>query len=80
MRQMTIDELPIRLVPDDCPYREDVPSIGHVLCHKDGKEVYTDCTKSMCGDPPHCAWEEPDNSPEAKRRRVDWMRKHKEET
>lgn len=76
--QMTLD-LPSLLVPSTCQHREDVPSIGRVLCHKDGMEIYTNCTSGLCGEPPRCVWDEPDNSPEAVARRLKWVKEHKEE-
>ena len=76
MEQLT---LPIPVDPGTCPYKEDMPSIGRVLCHKDGRNTFTNCTESVCGEPPMCAWEEPDNSKEAKSRRLEWMRTHKED-
>lgn len=73
--QMTLD-LPSLLVPSTCQHREDVPSIDKAICHRDGKETYTTCHKGICGDPPQCVWDEPDNSPEAVARRLEWMKGH----
>lgn len=76
--QLQLD-LTAHVDPATCKHREDVPCIGRVLCHKDGKEIYTNCTEGLCGEPPRCAWEEPDNSPEAVARRLKWIKEHKEE-
>lgn len=72
-------ELDFTASPGLCPYGQDVPSIGRVICRKEGREVYTDCTKSICGEQPRCAWKEPDNSPAAVARRLAWLREHKED-
>ena len=48
----------------------------HLLCNLDGKEVWVDCqTPHMC-DLPRCRRVPPDNSEEAKEKRVKWMREH----
>lgn len=39
-------------------------------------EVYTNCRESVCGDPPRCVYEKPDNSSAAMERRRAWMKKN----
>ena len=46
----------------------------HVLCMERG--TWVECQTSHWGEPPMCAYEEPDNSDEAKARRVKWIREH----
>lgn len=45
-------------------------------CTKTGDIVVTGCDRSLCGEPPHCVYEPKDNSPEARARRVQWMKEH----
>ena len=40
-------------------------------------EFWTNCRESVAGDPPHCAFDPFDNSPEACARRVAWFKEHK---
>lgn len=49
---------------------------NHVYCVE--HDCFVDCQRSHWGEPPRCAYEEPDNSPEAMARRVAWMMEHKE--
>lgn len=49
---------------------------GHVLCVE--HNCFVECQTPHWGEPPMCAYEEPDNSDEAKAWRVAWMREHKE--
>ena len=58
--------------PLACPHAEPRPEIGKTLCGKDGRETFVECQASHWGEPPRCAWEEPDNSPEACVRRLEW--------
>lgn len=46
----------------------------HVLCVE--HNCFVDCQCTHWGEPPMCAYEEPDNSDEAKARRVAWMREN----
>ena len=79
MFQLTLD-LPPMLTPETCQYREDVTNIDRVLCHRNGTDTYVECHKSFCGEPPHCSWDEPDNSPDACAKRLEWMKNHKKGT
>ena len=49
---------------------------GHVICNRNGTPTATNCNESIFGEPPKCAYEEPDNSDAAMRRRREWMREH----
>lgn len=48
----------------------------HVRCTKDGRVVWTDCTSWHWGEYPRCSYTEPDNSPEACRARLNYLRNH----
>lgn len=76
MYQLALDLLP-RREPTTCEFRRDVPSVGRVICMMDGSPVWTNCTEGVCGEPPCCVWEKPDNSPAAKSSRLRWIRGHK---
>ena len=76
--QLTLD-LPELTDPLTCQHRQYVESIDRTICRKDGRITYTTCHRGLCGEKPHCVWDEPDNSPEAMARRLEWMRTHKEE-
>lgn len=41
-----------------------------------GHGTWTECQEGHWGEPPMCAWDEPDNAPEAMARRVAWMREN----
>lgn len=62
--------------PLTCPWRRPVPSIARDVCTKDGREVYTQCSTGLWGEPPRCTLREPDNSPEACARRLAWAEAH----
>lgn len=76
MTQLTLD-LFDRIDPMTCPYADQLPCMpGTVLCkHVDGG-WYTSCQKSICGEPPKCSLEPPDNVPESVARRLEWIRKN----
>lgn len=65
-----------RTDPMTCPLGTYYPEIDRVLCTRNGK-VWTNCRASLCGEPPMCAYDEPDNSPEAVARRLEWMKHEK---
>ena len=71
-------ELTIGADPLACQHAEPRPEIDKTICRKDGREVWTECHKGHWGEPPTCAWEEPDNSPEAVARRLEWMKNNEE--
>lgn len=77
--QLTLD-LPELIDPLTCHHRQYVEGIDQSICLRNGGKTYVTCHKPFCGEPPHCSWDEPDNSPEAKARRLEWMKKHKEES
>lgn len=52
---------------------------GFRVCTLEGRSVYVSCNKPFCGEPLRCSWEEPDNSKEARERRLAWIKAHKEE-
>lgn len=72
--QLVIDLFGTNLEPG-CTFIGKQSFCGHVWCEKG--HFWTECTTSICGDPPMCAFDEPDNSPEAVKRRLDWIRAHK---
>lgn len=47
---------------------------SHVYCVE--HNCWVECQTSHWGEPPRCAYEEPDNSPEAMARRVAWSKEH----
>lgn len=61
--------------PMTCPHAVGEVA-GHVACDRGASLTYVACREGVCGEPPACAWEEPDNSPEAMGRRLAWMREH----
>ena len=74
MKQLAIEfgcQLPLV-----CEHRHWVPAIDRVWCDK-GAGVWTMCGTLLCGEIVGCAYDEPDNSPEACARRVEWLRDHK---
>ena len=58
--------------PENCPYAVDEGE--RRACIKHGHPVYVECERPAFGEPPKCSWEEPDNSPEACTRRLDWLK------
>ena len=63
--------------PLSCEHRHYNETINRVWCSK-GAGVWTACGLPFCGELAGCAYEEPDNSPEACQRRLEWLRTHKE--
>ena len=51
-----------------------VEDVDRMLCVKSGTPVYTNCNRSVAGDPPRCVYEPLDNSDEAVARRMRWMK------
>ena len=47
---------------------------GKVKCIRGGHVVWTECTSEHWGEPPRCFLVEPDNSPEACARRLNYIR------
>ena len=75
MRQPSPETVPTGAVaerqdPMTCPCAEPRPEIGKTRCRKDGRETFVECQASHWGEPPRCAWDEPDNSPDAVARRL----------
>lgn len=58
-----------------CEHRRWVESLGRVWCAR--HDVWTLCHVPFCGELLGCAYDEPDNSPEACARRVRWLQDHK---
>lgn len=70
-------QLALRLFPEhgigaSCDYYGG-EFVGFVKCLKKPTPTYTCCNKSICGEPPRCAWEPVDNSDEARERRKRWL-------
>lgn len=61
--------------PSSCPHAVGELA-GYVVCDRGVSRTFVRCNEGVCGEPPMCAWEEPDNSPEAMERRLAWMREH----
>lgn len=59
-----------------CEHRHWREDIKRVWCSK--HEAWTLCHVFLWGEEVGCAWDEPDNSPEACKRRVEWLKTHKE--
>ncbi len=74
--QPRLFELDDKQNPLECPYDTGERFENHLVCNRNGHRVWVNCQTSVCGEPPMCVWEEPDNSPEAKARRVEWMKRH----
>lgn len=61
--------------PLRCPHVTERGVIeGKVYCGL--HDAWVECQESHWGEPPRCAWDEPDNSDEAKARRVAWVREN----
>ena len=60
-----------RTDPMACEHREERET-SFCLLHR----CYTSCGQSKYGEPPLCAFEEPDNSEEARRRRLEWIKEN----
>lgn len=59
----------------ECPFCTGV-LVNHVRCAKPATPVYVACHRPFFGDPPQCAFEPLDNSPEAMARRKAWAIEH----
>lgn len=60
-----------------CEHRRYEPSVQRVWCGL--HEVWTACGQPFYGGLAPCAYDEPDNSEEARKRRLEWLREHKED-
>ena len=72
--QLTLD-IDTRTDPLTCPHRADSGMAGIWRCMAHD-EAYVQCATGHFGEPPMCSYEEPDNSPEARARRLEWQREH----
>ena len=72
--QMALD-LQDRADPLTCPHRVPTGLDGISQCAAHDM-TYVGCMKSVCGEPPRCSYEPIDNSAEAVKRRLEWMRRH----
>lgn len=70
--QLALD-IDTRTDPLTCPHCADfaLPDTWRCMAH-DG--TFVSCGIGHFGEPPTCSYEEPDNSPEAVARRLEWMR------
>lgn len=58
-----------------CPHVTERGKVkGKVYCGL--HDAWVECQSSHWGEPSMCAWDEPDNSDEARARRVAWMREN----
>lgn len=62
--------------PFDCPHDSGVRYGEYLVCRRGVGDVWVNCQTSVCGDQPSCVYEEPDNSEEARSRRLAWTRAH----
>lgn len=62
--------------PLACPHATDERVDHHILCAL--HNAWVDCQVSHFGEPPACAYEEPDNGDEAAEARLEWLRSHKD--
>lgn len=46
------------------------------ICIRNGAPTAVICSRSVFGEPPRCAYDEPDNSEAARKRRLEWLREH----
>lgn len=46
------------------------------ICMRNGTSTAVICSRGVFGEPPRCAYEEPDNSEAACSRRLEWLREH----
>ena len=74
MEQMTLDLFGPFAVPTTCGHRRWHDDIGKAFCELHGS--WTNCGAFEWGETVGCVYEEPDNSPEARRRRIAWLRDH----
>lgn len=58
-------------IPLACPHVTDTRVDHHILCAL--HNTWVDCQTSHFGEPPMCAYEEPDNSDAAMRARLEWL-------
>lgn len=58
--------------PNECPHAGGGILAGKTWCAL--HEAWTECQEGHWGEPPRCAWDEPDNSPEAVERRRAYLR------
>lgn len=56
-----------------CLYREDGTHFRDI-CARGGNKTFTICSRGVFGEPPRCAYDEPDNSEAACSRRLEWMK------
>lgn len=64
--------------PLTCPHATDTRVDSHILCAL--HNCWVDCQVGHFGEPPMCAYEEPDNSDEAMERRLRWIKEDAHET
>lgn len=74
MEQMKLDLFEPFAVPPTCTHRKWHDDIGHAFCEL--HRAWTNCGTSQCGETVGCVYVEPDNSPEACRRRLAWLTEH----
>lgn len=60
--------------PMTCPHATDLRVGEHLLCDLKETQTWVTCQTGLCDEPPRCAYEEPDNSPEAVARRLEHLR------
>lgn len=75
MEQLALDLWATTTGPLACEHRHLSETINRVWCSK-GAGFWTTCGLPFCGELAGCAYEEPDNSPEACQRRLVWLRTH----
>ena len=74
MKQLALD-LSARTDPVACPHREPfIDGVDRCMAHED---TFVNCARSVCGQPPSCAWEPLDNGAEAVARRLAWLEENK---
>ena len=56
--------------PTTCEYKRDTGIGGIWRCTREN--MYVNCGKTICGEPPHCCFDPFDNSDEAMERRKRW--------
>lgn len=78
MEQLQLDILGPSAVPSTCDYREWHDDVSHAFCmlHK----AWTNCGTTQWGETVGCVYDEADNSPEACRRRLQWLIDHEGKT
>ncbi len=57
--------------PLTCPHATEVRVDSHILCSL--HNCWVDCQSPHWGEPPMCAYDEPDNDDEAMRARLEWL-------